>query len=357
MDNLTLPIVPKPEEGRIDHQAEHPVGTGPFRFVSYSTDEELVLEANPTYFEGPPRIRTVRFRIVPDETVRVLELEKGNVSLLLNPISPELLPRLSRKENLRVAKEVGTNYSYLGFNLNDPILRHLSVRKAIAHAIDREGIIRHILKDLAVPAPFLFSPKNGFHNPRLARIGYDPEEAKRLLDEAGFPDPDGEEGPASRFNLVYKTSQNELRLRIAMVIQDQLRQIGVGVDIRSYEWGTFFSDIKNGNFQIYSLTWVGISDPDILHYIFHSKSVPPEGANRGHYQNPEADRLLEQGRREQDPSVRKRIYDEVQGIVAADVPYISLWHSVNVAVFDRRLKGFELFPDENLISLKEALLE
>ncbi|HEX2719812.1 MAG TPA: ABC transporter substrate-binding protein, partial [Candidatus Deferrimicrobium sp.] len=186
--------------------------------------------------------------------------------------------------------------------------------------------------------------------PDLPAIPFDPALARRLLDEAGFPDPDGE-GPLPRLRLTYKTSQNEVRRRVATVIQEQLRQVGIAVEIQSLEWGSFFYDIKKGNFQIYSLTWVGISDPDIFHHAFHSRSAPPDGANRGGYSDAEVDRLTEAARHEPSREKRREMYRRVQRILARDLPVFPLWAGRNLLVRDRRLAGFLLTPDESYASV------
>jgi peptide/nickel transport system substrate-binding protein len=177
-----------------------------------------------------------------------------------------------------------------------------------------------------------------------------------MLDRAGYPDPDGD-GPKPRFTLSYKTSQNELRRRIAAVFQEQLRQVGIAVEVESREWGTFFSDIRKGSFQLYGLTWVGIADPDIFHYAFHSSQVPPEGANRGRYANPELDRLVEAGRRERSRAKRVEIYRKVQLLLSRDLPVVPLWVHRNLLLRDRRLAGFTLTPDEDYTSVKEMRIE
>ncbi|MGK7345925.1 MAG: ABC transporter substrate-binding protein [Candidatus Nitrospinota bacterium M3_3B_026] len=352
LGNLTMGIVPA---GAGEETAEAPVGTGPFRLMRFKSDERIELAANRGYFEGAPALDGVILKIIPDETVRTLALERGSVHVIMNPITPDLLPRFRRDPDLRVVTRPGTNYSYLGFNMEDPLTGDRAVRLAIAHAIDRKSIIKHILKKLAVEAAGPVSPASVFYEKDAARYEHDPEKAKRILDEAGYKDPDGE-GPATRFTLKYNTSQNELRKRIAEVFQWQLGRVGIGLDIRSYEWGVFYSDIKKGAFQMYSLTWVGITDPDILHYIFHSSSAPPAGANRGRYKNQRVDELLTRGRVTFGEE-RKRIYSEAQKILARDLPYVSLWYPVNVAVLDRRVKGLRLAPDENLRSLKDVRIE
>jgi len=148
-----------------------------------------------------------------------------------------------------------------------------------------------------------------------------------------------------------------LRRRIGEAIQGLLGEVGIDVKMRSYEWGTFFSDIRKGNFQIYTLTWVGITDPDIYYYLFHSKSIPPDGANRGTYLNPEMDLLIERGRVLQGREERKEVYGRIQKILARDLPYVSLWNEVNVVVMDPRVRGFVLRPDGDFLSLKDVWIE
>lgn len=333
----------------------NPVGTGPFRLVEIKRDEKITLERNTDYFDGAPKISLLVIKIIPDETVRTLSLESGEVQIIMNPITPDLLPRFRKNQRLKVVTSPSSNYSYLGFNMEDPLAGNIAVRKAVAHAIDRQSVMSRILKGLAEPATGPISPNSGFYEGMVEKYEYDPEKAKKILDEAGFTDPDGP-GPAKRFTLRYSTSQNELRRRIAEVFQWQLEKVGIGLDIRSYEWGAFYADIKKGNFQIFSLTWVGVADPDILRYMFHSGSMPPDGANRGRYKNAELDPLLSTGVTA-DGEERRRLYSEAQKIIAHDLPYVSLWRPLNVAVTDRRVRDFLLSPDEGIKSLKNVYIE
>lgn len=352
IDNMTLGIVPEhTAKERGSDFSSYPVGTGPFIFKEWTQDERIILFANSSYFEGSPRINQIIYKIIPDETIRVLELEKGDVHLLMNPITPDILPRFEKNPELKVIKKTGTNYSYIGFNLSDPILKNLKARQAIAHAIDRDGICKYILKGLAKKTDGILTDYNWAFGPDLKSYDYNTELSKKLLDEAGYP---VSKDTGIRFKLTFKTSQNELRKRIAEVFQEQLRKVGIEMEIRTYEWGTFFSDIKSGNFQVFSLTWVGISDPDIFHYMFHSSSFPPDGANRVRYTNPEIDNLLERGRKTLSREKRKEIYSEIQKTISEELPYISLWHSVNVVVMKKNIEGFVLYPDEDMVSLKNV---
>jgi len=328
-----------------------PAGAGPYRLDDLSPDGEAVLSAFDGYYGGPPAIREVTVKFIPDSNVRFLELRMGSVNFVLNGVDPDLLPAAEEAGRLVVGEGPGGNVTYLGFNLRDRALSDARVRRAIAMAIDREAIVRTIWKGRADLVTSILPPGSWAADPDLPATLFDPARARRLLDEAGFPDPDGE-GPLPRLRLTYKTSQNEVRRRVATVIQDQLRRVGVSVEIQSLEWGTFFSDIKRGSFQIYSLTWVGIADPDIFHLAFHSRSVPPDGANRGGYSDAELDRLTDAARRESSREKRRAMYRRVQRILARDLPVVPLWAGRNVLVRDRRLAGFLLTPDESYSSVR-----
>jgi peptide/nickel transport system substrate-binding protein len=317
--------------------------------------EKVTLKANANYWEGEPRLAGLIFKIVPDAMVRVLEFKKGSIDFMQNDIEPDMLPWLKTNSNAEIGAHQGTTYQYIGINLTHPILKHLKVRQALALAIDSESIIRHLLKDTGIAANGLLAPLNWAYDGTVRRWPHDPAGAKQLLDEAGFPDPDGD-GALPRFRLSFKTTNIDLRRRIAEALKDQLQQVGVELEIRSYEFGTFFSDVKKGNFHLYSLAWVGVMDPDIQYQIFHSTSAPPHGDNRGRYSNAQVDRLLEQGRITADPAERKRIYGEVQNILNEDLPYIPLWWWKNVVVTKSNLQGFVPYPDGDLISLKKVSL-
>ncbi|MBI3803676.1 MAG: ABC transporter substrate-binding protein [Nitrospirae bacterium] len=352
LTELTRGIVPKHlAEKEAGAFAAQPVGSGPFRFVRYDPDDAVELAAYPDYFGGPPAVRRLLFRIIPEDSVRLLELEKGNIDLLQNAFPPDALTRLQQNPRLKIISAPSTTYTYLGFNLKDPILRNRSVREAIALAINRDDITEHLFKGLAHPAAGLLSPSHWAYADAVAHYSYNPDLAKKRLDEAGYPDPPG---PANRFKLIHKTSQNELSRRVVEVIQRQLADVGIEVEIRNHEWGTFYGDIKSGNFQLFTLSWVGVDDPDLYYNLFHSESTPPNGANRVAYKNPRLDRLVESGRTTLDPEKRKKIYEAVQQIVAEDLPYVSLWHTDNIVVMKKEVEGYILYPDGDFYSLTEV---
>jgi peptide/nickel transport system substrate-binding protein len=356
LEHCTIGIVPAENGTSVENGSNQvPPGSGPFALTGINPGEKVSLKANSSYWEGKPRLAGVVFQIVPDAIVRVLEFKKGTIQLLQNDIEPDTLPWLEKNTDAFVETHPGTTFQYIGINLTHPILKHRDVRQALAHAIDRDGIIRHILKDQVTAANGLLSPLNWAHNDSVPHWPFDPGKAQRLLDRAGYPDPDGD-GPRPRFKLSFKTTNIDLRRRIAETLKEQLSRVGVELEVRSYEWGTFYSDIKKGNFHLYSLAWVGIADPDVYYNIFHSSSVPPSGDNRGSYRNTRVDHLLEQGRRESDPRRRKALYQEVQQIIHEDLPYIPLWWVKNVVVRKPQVVGFTPYPDGDLFSLRHTSL-
>ncbi|MCE9624617.1 MAG: ABC transporter substrate-binding protein, partial [Deltaproteobacteria bacterium] len=260
-----------------------------------------------------------------DDTTRVLQLLRGEVDLVQNAIPLVMAQWLRQKTKLEMASDTGINYAYLAFNFRDPQLQDKRVREAIALAINRDLLIQYRLKGFARKATGILAPSNWCYESEVRDYGYDPERAKTLLDEAGLKDPDGS-GPKPRLTLTLKTSNKRDRVAMARAISEQLKQVGIQLEVRPYEWGTFFRDIKTGNFQMYSSTWVGVTEPDIFYYAFSSDQYPPKGANRGYYSNPELDRLLEEGRASTVTSTRKEIYSQVQKILSKDLPYVSLWY-------------------------------
>ncbi|NBC49799.1 MAG: ABC transporter substrate-binding protein [Gammaproteobacteria bacterium] len=310
-----------------------PVGSGPFRFLDWPRPGRLVLERR----SDRQRVALVR---VKDPNVRVMKLLRGEVDLLQNDLPPELVGLLRQRDAVRVIEAPGVNFSYLGFNLADPVTGDLRVRRAIAHAIDRSAILRWLFNDQGRLAEALLPPEHWAGAIDLQPYAHDPGQARQLLREAGF----AAEQP---LRLSYKTSSDPFRLRLASVLQAQLAEVGIDLSIQSYDWGTFFGDIKVGRFQLYGLTWVGVRLPDIFRYAFHSASLPPNGANRGRYLNPLADRLIEAARREGELADQVQHYRQLQALLHAELPYVPLWYEDQIAVMRADLAGYRLASDGN----------
>ncbi len=323
LPNLVFKIVPA---GATRDLRNHPIGTGPYAFVSYAVDDRVELRAFRDYFGGLPRNNGLVMKVVPDDIMRGLELRKHTSDLIVNDLVPDMVYQLE-KEGLSLAKSPGVDYQYIGFNFRDPVLRDVKVRHAIGHAINRQAIVDYLRRGLATVADTMLPPTNWAYEPDVVVLDYDPGRAKALLDEAGYPDPDGD-GPRPRFSLSLKTSTVEFYRLQGAVIQQDLRQVGIEIDVRSYEFATLYADILKGNFQMYSMQWVGVAlaDPDILRRVFHSQQVPPGGFNRGYFNDPDVDRLIDKASQATDYETRKRLYGEVQKLIAQAAPYISLWH-------------------------------
>ncbi len=312
---------------------DHPVGSGPFLLEARPDDTRVILRrrADNQYIE---------FLRIPDPTVRALKLLAGEIHLLQNDLPPELVNYLAEQPSLTLRQRQGEKFAYLGFNHQDPIVGNILVRKAIAHAIDREAIIQLVLRNRARPAQALFTPDHWLGTAALKGYSYDPVQAKMLLREAGF---EGNHPPT----LIYKTSTDPFRLRLATILQDQLRQVGIDVSIHSHDWGTFYGDIKTGRFQMYSLAWVGLKTPDIFRHIFHSRSTPPAGANRGQYADAQTDQLITQAERLTEPSQQRELYQALQARLLETLPYVPLWYEDHYVVVSNAIQGYSLHFDGN----------
>lgn len=350
--NLIMPIVPADAGAGL---RDHPVGTGPYRFVRHDVDDRIVLEANRDYWAGAPKNGGLILKIVPDDVMRGLELRKGTVDLVVNDIAPDIVHQLRERDGLQVVQSPGLDYQYVGLNLQDKILSDVRVRQALAHAIDKGAIVEYLRRGLAVPAHGMLPPLSWAAAPTVPVFAHDAAKARSLLDEAGCPDPDGD-GPATRFTLTLKVSNIEFNRLQSSVIQQDFRAIGVALDVRTYEFATLYADVLAGNFQLFTLQWTAgaLADPDILRRVFHSSQVPPAGFNRGRYSNPRVDDLLDRAAEELDQATRLQLYEEAQQLIAADVPYISLWYKTNVAVAQRDLSGIRLTPLADFYFLKDV---
>ncbi|MFZ1086493.1 MAG: ABC transporter substrate-binding protein [Terracidiphilus sp.] len=310
----------------------HPIGTGPFRFISQKIDQDVVVERNPLSWSVAPAIERVRFRIVPDAITESLELEKGSGDVAVNALPMDSLAVLASRPNLVIEDVPGTQVQYMGFNLRDPLLKDARVRQAIACAIDRKLIIQTLLRGHAQPAESLLPIGHWAWNGDVAHYDFDPQRAARLLDEAGLtPGTNG-----VRFHLTMKTSTDIGTRALAAVIQQQLAAVGIALDLRSYEYATFYSDVTHGAFQMYSLKWVGGEQPDIFN-VYATKNFSPQGTNRSHYSNPQLDALLDDAAQSIDANQRREDYAQAQQILARELPAINLWYLDTVVVHNRRL--------------------
>ncbi len=315
---MIIGILPKDLIAQQHDFTHQPVGNGVFAFASWQ--RVLVLKR---VKDG----QMVRLVEVKDPTVRVLKLLRGEADLLQGDLPPELVKHLQKEADIRVATTQGTNFSYLGLNMQDAVLQDLKVRQAIAHAIDRQAIIEQVMVDDTRLAEVILPPEHFAGNTSLTHTAYNPALAKQLLQSAGLRLP---------LKLVYKTSTDAQRLRLATVLQAQMAKAGIELEIRSLDWGTFFAEVKRGNFQLYGLTWVGIRTPDIYQKVFGSQFMPPNGFNRGRYVDPILDTLLQN---EDWQAVTERIHTQL--------PYIPLWYEGQTAAMRKEIEHYAPASDGN----------
>lgn len=319
-----------------------PVGSGAFVFDRWDGDSRLRLRRRQDD-------RAFEFVAVADPTVRVLKLLRGEIDMLQNDLPPEMIDYLEHDDRVVITRHAGSNFAYLGFNLKDEFTGQQTVREAIAYAIDRQSIITHVLGNAARPANALLPPTHWAGSPDLTGYDYNPDRARQLLHRIGYD-------RGHPLHLTYKTSSDPFRLRLATIIQQQLADVGIQVELRSYDWGTFYGDIKAGRFQMYSLMWVGIKLPDIFRYAFHSESVPPAGANRGRLIDAHVDELIDAAEHEDTLMGQAEYYRQLQKYLLQKLPYVPLWYEDHVFVSRTSIHGYHIASDGNYDGLKTVNL-
>jgi len=315
-----------------------PPGLGPFRVASMNRGRDIFLEENPYSVPGP-ETEAITLKVIEDPVLRALEMKRGSVDIVVNDLPPDSVYEFERS-GFTVKRFPGTNYSYIGINCRKKHLDDPNVRKAISMAINRKAILKNIMRGYGREATGMLSPENWAYFPAV-NPPYDPSGAEAILETAGIK----RNSEGVRMKLSYKTSLNKISRFAAEAMAEDLREVGILLEIQSLEWGSFYSDVKKGNFDLFSLNWIGIKDPDAYRLRFESSATPPFGFNRGWYSNPALDALLRTGAEETDREKRKEIYSKVQSIVSEDVPYINLWWPDIVAVSNERIEPFAIAPD------------
>jgi len=344
---LNLGILPARLAGG-PHLARQTIGCGPFRLRNWSSNSLILDRA----LHDHNSVRAIAFYSVKDPVTRVLKLKRGELDFVQNDLPPQLLTYLREQPDLQMLTRPSTTFSYIGLNLHDHFLKDVRVRRALALGLDRARLKRALFADLPVMAETVLGPDH-WATTALPATPYDADRAESLLDQAGFPrDADG-----IRFSLTYRTSTDPVRLRLATAIAANWQQIGIDVHVESLEWGGFYARIKRGDFQLFSLAWVGINDPDIYRWILHSSMWPPHGSNRGRYANDDVDRWLDRASETENRAERRRLYAEVERRMHDDMVYIPLWYEPVIAVTGKRLTGFHPSADGSLLGLASAQLK
>ncbi|OIP88803.1 MAG: peptide-binding protein [Syntrophobacterales bacterium CG03_land_8_20_14_0_80_58_14] len=327
-----------------------PIGTGPYKFKEWVTGQKIVLVSNPDYFEGRPYIDGYILRIIPDTATMFLELRANGIDRM--GLTPLQFTRQTEnnlfRENFNKYRYLSFAYTYMGYNLKNPLFADKRVRQAIAHAVNRVEIIDGVLLGLGKPATGPYKPGTWAYNPDVRAYPYDPAKAKALLAEAGWKDLNGDgvlekDGRPFAFEII--TNQgNEIRAKCAEIIQRRLSEVGIKVKIRVVEWAAFVKDfINKRKFDATILGWTIPMEPD-LYDVWHSSKTGPEELNFISYKNAEVDALIEKGRETFDQSVRKRCYDRIQEILAEEQPYLFLYVPDALPIIHARFRGVEVAP-------------
>ena len=334
---VPIAIIPKDS---YESQKTHPLGTGPFKFKSYDSSQGVVdMEANPNYFDGPPHIPAVRVRVISDSNALQAELRSGRVDIAPLPtsLSPDAVQSLGSDPNLTAHKFNGSNLNLLTFNTTEAPLDNVKVRQAIAYAIDRESMIRDLLQGQGQIAHAIL-PLESWAYTQGQTYQFNPATAKKLLDEAGFRDPDGD-GPQMRFAkpIVFRISGSSASARqYAGVIQNYLKDVGIPVSIETSELNVLFEFLRRGQFQMSYGQWVGGNqDPIFYRDLFASSEIPTEtraSRNRSRYKNSELDQILNEATNTYDHAKAAPLYAKAQDIVSRDVPVLPLWYQANMVI-------------------------
>ena len=342
-------------------QNSWPVGTGPYRFQEWKPGEKVVLVANPDYYEGRPYLSRIVYRVIPSQATIFLELKAKGVDYV-STLTGLQYARQTEYPAFRKAyhkyRYPASDYTFLGFNLKDPRFADRRVRQAFAHAINKQELIDGVRLGLAREAAGPIRPGTWAYTEDVKRFEYDPEKAKALLAEAGWKDRDGDgivEDPEGKpFTLTIRTNQgNDERKKIAEIVQQRLKDIGVQADIQLIEWAAFIKEfVKPRRFEVIVLGLGTGTDPDQF-VVWHSSQRGPDQMNRTGYANPEVDQLLEAGRRSCVQKDRVHDYHRIQQILAEDLPMIFLYYRDALPVVSSRIRGVSPAPAGILYNFDE----
>ncbi len=331
--------------------AREPIGAGPYKLTSWEPGRKLVLDVNPDYFEGRPYIDQVVYRIIPDQSTMFLELKAGGIDMMsLTP--QQYLYQTSGPTwtaDWRKFKYLSFAYTYLGYNLDSPFFRDVRVRRAFAHAVNKEDVVKGAILGLGLPTVGPYTPGTWMYDENIKDYAYDPAQAKKLLAEAGWEDRNGdgvlEDASGRPFAFTILTNQgNEQRVKTATILQSQLAALGVKVEIRTVEWASFIKEfVDKGNFDALILGWNITQDPDVYD-VWHSSRAVPGGLNFVGFRNAEADALLERGRHSVDQAERKKIYDAFQEILHGEQPYLFLYAPYSLPILSSRFQNVAAAP-------------
>lgn len=344
---VAIPII---AEGTADRLEESPIGTGPFKFVSYDRSQNIVeLAANEEYWDGAPKFPLLRIKTVPDASAMQAELKTGGVDIAPIPsnLPPDAIKQLGTEANLSVHQFDGSNIQYLGFNTASPPLDDKRIRQAIAYSIDRNKLISELLIGQAKIAHSIL-PEASWAYSAGVQYTYDPETARQLIKAAGY------RNQPIKFKY---SSGNAAYNSYAQAIQSSLVDVGLNVQIETVDPQTLRTQLNQGQFQINIGVWIGGNqDPIFLRELFSTSQIPGEGVtccNRGRYSNPEVDRLLDQAVSSTDQATARPLYVKAWDIISSDLPVFPLWYPSNVVIANKRIGNIRISPSGDWTFLKD----
>ena len=329
-----------------------PVGTGPFKFGSWDRGQRVVLEKNPAYWKSPVKLDRVIYRPIVEDQARLTELLTGSLDVIVG-VPPDFVGQLESGGKVGVLKQVGAHVWYLGINNQKKPFDDKRVRQALNYAVNKEAIVRDVLKGTGTPSRGPVLPNTWAADATLKAYPYDPARARKLLAEAGYPN-----GFSTTLWVPESGSGMQSPVAMSTVMQSNLKAVGVNVVLQTMEWGAFLAKLRTKEQELFALSWMaGTEDPDMVMYpLLHSSQWTPNGPNRALYKNPKFDDLLQQARLTTDQARRASLYKEAQRILVDDAPWIFVDHEIQIAAVARRVQGFKLHPSFDLrvetISLK-----
>ena len=330
----------------------HPVGTGPFRFASWDRGQRVVLEKNPTYWKYPVKVERVIYRPIVEDQARLTELLTGTLDVIVG-VPADFVSQLEQNAKITLLKQVGAHVWYLGMNNQKKPFDDKRVRQALNYAVNKDAIVKDVLNGTGAASRGPVLPGTWGADPALKAYPYDPERAKKLLAEAGYPS-----GFSTTLWVPESGSGMQAPVAMSTVMQSNLKAVGVNVSLQTMEWGAYLAKLRTKEQELFALSWMaGTEDPDMVMYpLLHSSQWTPVGPNRALYKNARFDTLLQQARLTTDQAKRAQLYREAQRVLVDDAPWVFVDHEIQIAALSKRVQGFKLHPSFDLrvetISLK-----
>ena len=324
------------------------VSSGPYILKEWIKDDHATFVANDRYLQGRPSIETFTVRIVPSQEVAFQMLKSGEVDYA--GFTPDNYPEAKGLSNVTVYEwwPAAASWSYLGFNHRRPWLQDANVRRALAHAIDRDAIAQYVMNGLARPTYSIFPPSSWVYNENVPKYEHNPDTAKALLDQAGWTAGAGgvrqKDGQQLKLRLLFGPNTSKVRERIATVAQQAWGDLGIAVEVQGMEWGTYLSTLKSEpyDWDVSVLGWSSTLEPHWMNQIWREDSIPD--LNAVAYVNKRVEQLFGEGVREFDRDKRKQVYQEIQQIISTDAPYVFLTTDLSYVGVNSRIGGIEPTP-------------